>query len=50
MKKEARVMVKAIFVNITDCLRAKSRPGKAYRPKELAWRAEKALPGEEISR
>jgi hypothetical protein len=26
------------------------RPGKADRPKELAWHAEKALPGEGISR
>ncbi len=49
MKKEAWAMKKAILANI-PCLHPKSAAKQADQPKELAWRAEKALPGEGISR
>ncbi len=66
MKKEARAAEKAILANIPrlrakiqayssvwpmlPALWATWQPGKTDRPKELAWRAEKVLPGEGISR
>jgi post-segregation antitoxin (ccd killing protein) len=49
VKKEAWATKKAILANIS-CLHAKSAAKQADRPKELAWHAEKALPGEGISR